>query len=101
MDKGTLLGREIRQIAERDHQAAMEAFFEFISNQSPNQQQIAFVHKIIHYIGQNGYMADVADLLEPPLDKPYSFGKRFDVRQQKEPIDTIQSITENAAKIAA
>ena len=79
----------------------MEAFSAFISDQSLNQQQIAFVHKIIHYIGQNGYMADVADLLQPPFDKPYSFGKRFDVRQQKEPIDTIQSITENAAKIAA
>ena len=79
----------------------MDAFSAFINDQSLNQQQIAFVHKIINHIEQNGYMADVADLLQPPFDKPLSFVRLFDARRQKELIDTIRSITENAIRIAA
>lgn len=97
----TPFGLLIRQIAKLDHQAAMDAFSAFVNDQSLNQQQIAFVHKIINHIEQNGYMADVADLLQPPFDKPLSFVRLFDARRQKELIDTIRSITENAIRIAA
>lgn len=65
----------IRKIAKLDHEAAMQAFSKFISDQSLNQRQIAFVNKIILYIEQNGYMENMADLTKPPFDKPVSFIK--------------------------
>lgn len=55
-----------------DHDAAMQAFSAFINNQSLNQKQIAFVHKIINHIEKIGYMENVAELTKPPFDKPVS-----------------------------
>ena len=46
----TPFGLMIRKIAKLDHQAAMAAFSQFINDQSLNQKQIAFVHKIINHI---------------------------------------------------
>mgnify|MGYP007094097333 FL=1 len=43
-----------------DHDAAMQAFSAFINNQSLNQKQIAFVHKIINHIEKIGYMENIA-----------------------------------------
>ena len=53
----TPFGLLVRKIAKLDHDAAMEAFSAFINDASLNQKQIAFVHKIINHIEQNGYMA--------------------------------------------
>ena len=74
----TPFGLLIRKIAKLDHEAAMQAFSAFINDQSLNQKQIAFVHKIIHHIELNGYMENVAELTKPPFDKPISFIKLLD-----------------------
>ena len=97
----TPFGLLIRRIAKLDHAAAMEAFSEFINDESLNQKQIAFVHKIINYIEQNGYMEDITDLQRPPFDKPVSFIKLFDAKTRMALMHTIQSITENATNVVA
>jgi hypothetical protein len=89
------------KIAKLDHDAAMEAFSAFINDESLNQKQIAFVHKIINYIEQNGYMESMADLQKPPFDKPVSFIKLFDSKTRVELIKTINSITDNAVNVVA
>ena len=76
----TPFGLLIRKIAKLDHEAAMQAFSQFINDQSLNQKQISFVHKIINHIEQNGYMENVTELQNPPFDKPISFVKLFDAR---------------------
>ena len=83
----TPFGLLIRKIAKLDHEAAMAAFSQFINDQSLNRNQIAFVHKIINHIEQNGYMENVTMLTKPPFDKPLSFtNTNFQLKQ-----DTIQS----------
>ena len=66
----TPFGLLIRKITKLDHDAAMEAFSKFINDQSLNQKQIAFVHKIINHVEQNGYMENVAVLANRPLINP-------------------------------
>ena len=95
----TPFGLLIRRIAKLDHEAAMEAFSAFINDASLNQRQIAFVHKIINHVEQNGYMEDITQLQNPPFDKPVSFIKLFDAKRRLEIMHTIQSITENAKRI--
>ena len=63
----TPFGLLIRKIAKLDHDAAMQAFSSFINDQSLNQNQIAFVKKIIHHIEHNGYMENVTELTKPPF----------------------------------
>ena len=46
----TPFGLLVRKIAKLDHEAAMQAFSKFINDESLNQRQIAFVHKIIYQI---------------------------------------------------
>ena len=89
----------IRRIAKLDHDAAMQAFSQFINDESLNQKQIAFVHKIINHIEQNGYMENVSDLQKPPFDKPISLIKMFDPKTRAALVQTIQKITENAVNI--
>ena len=50
----TPFGLLIRKIAKLDHESAMAAFSDFINDGSLNQQQIAFIHKIIIHIENNG-----------------------------------------------
>ena len=73
-----------------DHDAAMQAFSAFINNQSLNQKQIAFVHKIINHIEKIGYMENVADLTKPPFDKPVSFIKLVDAKTRTFLLETIE-----------
>ena len=96
----TPFGLLIRKIAKLDHDAAMEAFSKFINDESLNQKQIAFVHKIINYVEQNGYM-EVTDLQKPPFDKPASIIKLFDNKTRTELINTINSIKDNAVVVVA
>ena len=77
----------------------MDAFSSFINDESLNQKQIAFVHKIINHVEQNGYMENITELQKPPFDKPVSFIKLFDAKKRAAIMNTIQSITENATKI--
>ena len=68
----------------------MEAFSQFINDQSLTQSQIAFVHKVIHYVEQNGYMESVTALQKPPFDKPVSFIKLFDAKTRTFLLETIE-----------
>ena len=52
----------------------MAAFSTFINDESLNQQQIAFVNKIVNHIENNGFM-EVVDLTKPPFDKPKAIHK--------------------------
>ena len=70
------------------------AFSEFINDQSLNQRQINFVHKIINHMEQNGYME------KPPFDKPISFLKLFDVRTRTALMKAINDVRENAVTVA-
>ena len=97
----TPFGLLIRKIAKLDHNAAMNAFSEFINDQSLNQKQITFVHKIINHVEQNGYMENVALLTKPPFDKPLSFTKLFDKKTQKALMAAINQIRENAVTVVA
>lgn len=96
----TPFGLLIRKIAKLDHEAAMAAFSTFINDQSLNQKQIAFVHKVIQHIELNGYMENPAELTKPPFDKPISFLKLFDAKTRKELVDTINTVRENAVKVS-
>ncbi len=97
----TPFGLLIRKIAKLDHDAAMTAFSRFIDDQSLNQKQIAFVHKIINHIEQNGYMESVTTLTKPPFDKPLSFTKLFDRRTQAALMAAINRVKENAVVVSA
>ena len=97
----TPFGLLIRRIAKLDHDTAMAAFSDFINDQSLNQQQIAFVHKVIHHVEQNGYMEDISELLKPPFDKPVGFMKLFDVKRQKAIMQTLTQIKNNAIHVVA
>ncbi|MDE6678986.1 MAG: DEAD/DEAH box helicase family protein [Ruminococcus sp.] len=97
----TPFGLLVRKIAKLDHDSAMSAFSEFINDSSLNQQQIAFIHKIILYIENNGYIEDIKILMKPPFDKPYCFIKMFDVQTRTAIIQTIENIKNNAVQITA
>lgn len=97
----TPFGLLIRKIAKLDHEAAMEAFSSFINDASLNQKQIAFVHKIINHIEQNGYMEDIKELMKPPFDKPVSFVKLFDVKTRTALMKKITEVKDNAVHVVA
>lgn len=97
----TPFGLLVRKIAKLDHDSAMAAFSTFINDNSLNQNQIAFIHKIITHIENNGYIEDVKILMSPPFDKPYSFVKMFDLQTRTAIIQTIEGIKNNAIKVTA
>ncbi len=97
----TPFGLLIRKIAKLDHDAAMAAFSQFINDQSLNQKQIAFLHKIINHIEQNGYMESVTMLTKPPFDKPLSFTHLFDKKTQIAIMAVINQIKQNAVVVSA
>ena len=91
----TPFGLLVRRIAKMDHCAAMEAFSNFINDESLNDAQIAFVRKVILYIEQNGYM-EADDLRRPPFDKPASFFKLFDAEKRKALLAAVMTVRGNA-----
>jgi len=97
----TPFGLLVRKIVKMDHESAMQAFSAFISEQSLNQQQIAFVHKVIQYIEQNGYMESVAVLQRPPFDKPISFVRLFDSKARGLLLAVIETVRDNATNVIA
>lgn len=97
----TPFGLLIRKIAKLDHEAAMEAFSSFINDASLNQKQIAFVHKIVNHVEQNGYMDDMKELMKPPFDKPISFVKLFDAKTRTALMQKINEIKDNAITVVA
>ncbi|MFI3249544.1 MAG: DEAD/DEAH box helicase family protein [Eubacteriales bacterium] len=92
----TPFGLLIRKIAKLEREAAMKVFSTFINEQSLNQQQITFVHKIIDYVVENGYLENASDIMKPPFDKPQNFMKLFDASKQQELMTLITSIKMNA-----
>lgn len=94
----TPFGLLIRKIAKLDHDAAMAAFSEFINDQTLNQRQIDFVHKIITHIEINGYMESPKVLMKPPFDKPIPFMKLFDQKTRTALVTTINQVYNNAAQ---
>lgn len=92
----TPFGLLIRKIAKLDHKAAMAAFSQFLNDQSLNQKQIAFLHKIRNHIEQNGYMESVTMLTKPPFDKPLSFTWLFDKKMRNAIMAAINKVRDNA-----
>ena len=97
----TPFGLLVRKIAKLDHDAAMQAFSGFINDSSLNQKQIAFVHKVIAFVEQNGYMENVTDLRKPPFDKPISFLRLFNAQKQAQLIAAINAVKDNAVNVIA
>lgn len=95
----TPFGLLVRKIARLDHESAMSAFSEFINDESLNQQQTAFIHRVIQYIENNGYVEDIKILMNPPFDKPHSFVKMFDVQARMDILQIIENIKNNAIKV--
>jgi type I restriction enzyme R subunit len=95
----TPFGLLVRKIAKLEYKAVPEAFSAFISDQSLSRTQIVFVEKIIDYIVQNGYIDNVSELMKPPFDKPQSFIRIFDEARQKQIVETVTQIKDNAVKI--
>lgn len=96
----TGFGLLVRKIAHLDHDAANEAFAEFINARNLTDQQIAFVRRVVDYIVENGYMEAMA-LTMPPFDRPMSFVKMFDGEQRTKLIEIINRIKTNAEIPAA
>jgi len=97
--KDTPFGLLVRKIAKLEYEAACVAFSKFINDQSLSQAQIIFLKKVIDYIVQNGYIENVSVLMKPPFDKPQSFIKLFDGSKQKQIVETVTKIKDNAVKI--
>jgi len=95
----TPFGLLVRKIAKLEYQAVQEAFSAFINDQSLSQAQIVYVKKIIDYIVQNGYIDNVSELMKPPFDKPQGFIRLFDDARQKQIVEAVTQIKENAVKI--
>jgi len=89
----------VRKIAKLEYDAAAAAFSEFINAESLNQGQIVFVKKVIDYIAQNGYIENISELMKPPFDKPKRFINLFDASKQKQIIDVVGLIKDNAVRI--
>ncbi|MFC5404653.1 DEAD/DEAH box helicase family protein [Cohnella soli] len=95
----TPFGLLVRKVAKLEYEAAIDAFSEFINDESLSQMQIVFVKKVIDYIVQNGYIDNVSELTRPPFDKPQSFIKLFDGSKQKQIVAAVNQIKENAVKV--
>jgi len=95
----TPLGLLVRKVAKLEYDAAMQAFSEFINDQSLTQAQIVFVKKVIDYVVQNGYVDSVAELTRPPFDKPQSFIRLFDREKQEQLAKLVMQFKENAVKV--
>ena len=88
----------MRRIAKLDYEAACEAF-PSSSMTSHSTRHRSCLKKIIDYIVQNGYIETPTVLMKPPFDRPQSFIKLFDSSKQKQIIETVKKIKDNAVKI--
>ena len=95
----TPLGLLVRKVAKMERDAAMRAFSSFINEQNLNQQQIVFVHKIVDYVVENGYIESIKVLMLPPFDKPQNFLRLFSDAERKRLMQIVDSIRDNALLI--
>lgn len=96
----TPFGQLVRQVAGLDHEAAMAAFADFLSDESMSRQQMDFVHKVVAYVEKNGYM-DLSELTRPPFDQPQKFVRLFDGGRQRKLVELIRAVNDNATIPAA
>ncbi len=95
----TPLGLLVRKAAKMERDAAMQAFSSFINEQNLNQQQIVFVHKIVDYVVENGYIESIKVLMLPPFDKPQNFLRLFSDAERKRLMQIVDSIRDNAVLV--
>lgn len=95
----TPFGLLVRKLVHLDRDAAMEAFSEFLNDQSLNEQQISFVKRVVDYVVENGYMEPVA-LTQPPFDRPCSFMQIFDQKRATALVALVKTIKQNAVSPA-
>ena len=74
----TPLGELVRSIVGLDHQAANEAFSQFLSDTMLDSRQMYFVRQIVNYIVRNGMMKDLSVLQESPFTDQGSVSELFD-----------------------
>ncbi len=91
--------RLVREIVGLDRKTAIEAFSQFLTNQSLNSNQIEFIKLIVDYIIKNGYL-EKEKLQKEPFK---SFGSLVQLFEYQRPvlqsiIYTIDSINEHAEK---
>ena len=96
----TPFGLLVRKVVKLDHDAAMEAFAEFLNDESLTEQQMSFVHRVVEYVESNGYMEPSA-LGQAPFDRPQSFVRLFDAKQQVLLVELIRRVKRNAEEPAA
>ena len=60
------IGLLIRQIVHLDKQAALDCFADYL-RQGLNSEQIAFIHMIVDYVTQNGYIEDNSVYMQHPF----------------------------------
>ena len=94
----TPFGLLVRKVVHLDRDAAMEAFANFLNDQSLNEQQISFVKRVVEYVITNGYM-EPSKLGEPPYT--HDFMRIFDQQRQVALVTIIKTIMENALTPAA
>lgn len=88
-------GLLVRRIAKLDHQAAMDAFADFINTHTLNQAQINFLHTVVDYVERNGYL-EPEQLTKPPFDRPRPMMKLFDAKQMGDLVLCIRKVKQNA-----
>ena len=93
-------GLLVRKIVKLDHAAAMEAFAGFMNDNALTPDQISFVHRVVDYVELNGYMEPEV-LAKAPFDRPFSFIRLFDPKQQRQLIQAIRRVKDNAITPAA
>lgn len=96
----TPFGLLVRKVAKLDHEAVMTAFADFINDESLNQQQLAFIRKVVEFVEENGSIEPSA-LTKAPFDRPASFFRLFDDGRQKRLVQIIRQVHNNATKPAA
>ncbi|NLF44466.1 MAG: restriction endonuclease subunit R, partial [Syntrophomonadaceae bacterium] len=74
----TPLGELVRSIVGLDHQAANDAFSQFLSDTMLDSRQMYFVRQIVNYIVRNGMMKDLSVLQESPFTDQGSVSELFD-----------------------
>lgn len=89
------LGLLVRRIAKLDHQAAMDAFADFVNAYPLNQEQIAFVRTVVDYVTNNGYV-EPENLTKPPFNRPRSVLQLFSRAQCMTLFLCIKRIKDNA-----
>ncbi|WP_026661394.1 DEAD/DEAH box helicase family protein [Butyrivibrio proteoclasticus] len=94
--QNTPFGILIRRMAKMDREAAMQAFSSFIAKERPNAEQIYFIEKVVDYLVENGCVESVRDLMSAPFDRPVKFTMLFSLEEQKELIEIVNGIKENA-----